>query len=164
MILTLASLSLLAAPIAEPGIRIETDAERSRYRMVIQTPRPLSFEAYRLDKPSGSLSPGFIAIEVKDRAGKLILCPGNGPDDSRYQSAAISSTIMGIEKHPPMVNVRSTFATEWYASAALFAGFELCADQHRTQWSGYRIHVDLPTSIGTLSTRSDWIAVRAPVF
>lgn len=162
MIVTLASLSLLAAP----GIRLETDANANRYRLVIQAQQPLSFEAWRLDKPSGSLSPGVVSIEVKDRAGMPVRCPTADPgeSDGRYRSAAISSTIMGIEKAPPLVRVRSKFATKWYASSALFAGFELCASQHRTQWSSYRIHVDLPTSVGALRTQSDWIAVRAPVF
>lgn len=161
MIATLATLSLLA----EPGVRLEMDADASRYRMVIQTPRALSFEAYRLDKPSG-LAPGIVSIEVKDRAGMPVRCPTGDPgeSDGRYRSAAMSSTLIGAGQKLPTVNVRSKFATGWYPSSALFAGFEMCADKHRTQWRSYRIHVDLPTSIGTLSTQSDWIAVRTPIF
>lgn len=162
-----AGLTLLAAPLAEPSVRIEMGDDGARYRMVIQAPHALSFEAHLLDKPSGSLAPGIMAIEVRDRSGKRVRCPTGDPGegDGLYRSAIMSSTLFQLKAPGPMVKVSSRFASEWYAAEALFAGFEHCADQpDKRQWASYRIHVGLRTSAGPLTHVTDWMPTRTPIF
>ena len=162
MIAALTGLSLFVVPFEGPKVRVEIDPAKNLYRAVIQTTRPLSFNAWVLGKPSGSLSPGVFSIEVLDRAGQPLPCPGadGSAHDGRYRSSSISSNLIRVPRNPPKIRVRSEFATDWYESRALFSGFRHCKNaRDPATWGTYRIHVAIETSVGVLTTRSEWMDV-----
>jgi hypothetical protein len=154
----LMSLALQAAVATTPQstIRIEVNETTDQFRVVVSTRKPMRFNAYQLEAPHEGLPPGNVGVLAKNERDEMVGC--GKANEPRYAAAMSSSSRPAADKKMVRVTVNKPYVTQWFDSKSLFVFFDECAlPQRRGGYAKYQIQVDIETSKGPLSTKTEWL-------
>jgi len=160
LIALLFQVSALQTPSHEPAIRIEVDEKSDQFRIIVESEKRTRFNAYQLEAPHDNFPPASAGVLVKQEGDNVVGCQ----EDNRpnYSVELSSSSRAANDRKMTIVKKGQPYITPWYPSQSLFYFFDECVDLRVNPggtggYRKYQILVDIETSRGEISTKTDWL-------
>lgn len=148
--------SLFAAP--RESVSIEVDESKDEFRVVVQSDRKIKFDALQTESPSPGFPAAHASVLVMNSRGEIVGCHD---DNIPYLVANnISGSLKPGDRQMVRVTKDRPYTSPWYKSQSLFFGFDRCVfPGRRGEYVKYQIQIEIETSKGVISTKTDWLPI-----
>jgi hypothetical protein len=156
LLIPLLLVSLFAVP--RESVSIEVDESKDEFRVVVQSDRKIKFDALQTESPSPGFPAAHASVLVMNSRGEIVGCHS---DNLPYHVANnISGSLKSGDRKIVRVTKDRPYTSPWYKSQSLFFGFDRCVfPERRGEYVRYQIQIEIETSKGVISTKTDWLPI-----